>query len=94
MQGNAAVEAWGTDVAENLHLDKEKLAAELKKQEEADRRGAEVDERKRKYNSMAGQNTVTAEEMEAYRLRKARADDPLQAAALNGAAANSGYDFV
>jgi pre-mRNA-processing factor SLU7 len=42
----------------------------------------ETDERKRKYNSLAGtvdEAAMTPEEMEAYRIKKSRGDDPMEA---------------
>jgi len=70
------------------HFDKKKLKEALKKE---DRRQEEddVDERKRKYNSM-GSVDVTEEEMEAYMLKKQRGDDPM--AKVGGGV--GGYDFV
>jgi pre-mRNA-processing factor SLU7 len=56
-------------------MDKEKLKDALKR---VDTSTKEQDERKRKYNSMnADSNNVTAEDMEAYRLRKERGSDPM-----------------
>lgn len=66
---------WGTDVPEDLELDAKKLKAALKKEEEKARE--EKDERKRKYN-VTYSNEVTAEEMEAYRLKKTSYDDPMR----------------
>ncbi len=49
----------------------------MKKQKAFLRKGGdEVDDRKRKYNSMTSSD-VTKEDMEAYRLTKANNDDPL-----------------
>lgn len=36
-----------------------------------------MDERKRKYNSMAEAKAPTEEELEAYALKRQRADDPM-----------------
>lgn len=36
-----------------------------------------MDDRKRKYNSLVGDEGTTAEDMEAYRMTRIRADDPL-----------------
>lgn len=84
--------AWGTDTASDAVLDKEKVRAALKRQEDEEAAALEPDERKRKYNSIAGSNAgVTDEEMEAYRLRKARADDPMAQAA---GSTQNGYDYV
>jgi pre-mRNA-processing factor SLU7 len=72
-------DVWGTETAEDVRLDEEKLRAALRKQRAAERERVETDERKRKYNSLAGGEQVTAEDMEAYRLTRARADDPMAA---------------
>lgn len=69
----------------------------LKKLEERERAALEGDANKRKFNSLdaAGEN-VTAEEMEAFRLKKARADDPLTQLEADGAApkGTGGYDYL
>eukprot|EP00850_Spirogloea_muscicola_P017918 SM000159S01749 [mRNA] locus=s159:3356:7542:+ [translate_table: standard] len=67
--------SWGTDTPDNIVLDKKKLKEALKK--EAERSNEEKDERKRKYN-VTYSNEVTAEEMEAYRLKKSHFDDPMR----------------
>merc|ERR1712038_2255294 len=54
-------------------IDKEKLKEALKKSDEMKKTGGS----KRKYNSVDAEVDVTAEEMEAYRMKKERADDPL-----------------
>eukprot|EP00271_Cylindrocystis_brebissonii_P005114 TRINITY_DN17059_c0_g1_i1.p1 TRINITY_DN17059_c0_g1~~TRINITY_DN17059_c0_g1_i1.p1 ORF type:complete len:547 (+),score=149.52 TRINITY_DN17059_c0_g1_i1:120-1760(+) len=66
---------WGTDVVDDLQLDKKKLRAALRKEEEKGRE--EKDERKRKYN-VTYSNDVTAEDMEAYRLTRTHYDDPMK----------------
>jgi len=60
---------------EGAALDAKKVK-ELMKAERARQAEVVVDERKRKYNSMADTST-TAEEMEAYHRSKAREDDPM-----------------
>ncbi len=60
-----------------MQLDKDKLEAALQRASEAERQEAEKDERKRKYNSMSHDTEVTNEDMEAYRMVRSRADDPL-----------------
>mmetsp|Transcript_9499 Transcript_9499/g.12885 ORF Transcript_9499/g.12885 Transcript_9499/m.12885 type:complete len:567 (+) Transcript_9499:54-1754(+) len=83
--------AWGTDVDESLKLDPAKLQLALAKEEEINRKGVETDDRKRGYN--VHHNTdVTDEEMEAYRLKKQRADDPMKE--ITGGSGTSGYDMV
>ncbi len=54
---------------------------------------AETDERKRQYNAAGGADDAepTPEEMEAYRLKRARADDPF---AQMGGSGSAGYDLV
>ena len=54
-------------------IDQEKLKEALKKNEEATKIGGS----KRKCNSVDAGIDVTAEEMEAYRMKKERTDDPL-----------------
>ncbi|CAK9140625.1 unnamed protein product [Ilex paraguariensis] len=66
---------WGTDVPDDLVLDQKKLGEALKKEDE--RRREERDERKRKYN-VKYNDEVTAEEMEAYRMKKVHQDDPMK----------------
>lgn len=66
---------WGTDIPDDLVLDEKLLADALKKE---DARKREVrDERKRKYN-VKWNDEVTAEDMEAYRMKKVHHDDPMK----------------
>lgn len=63
----------------------------LKKLEAKEKAALEADGSKRKYNSLdATSENVTAEEMEAFRLKKLRADDPMAA----GASGTGGYDLL
>jgi len=62
--------------------EEEKKAKALKKalQEEDERARlskSQLDERKRAYNSLSSDHTVTEEEMEAYRMKRSRGDDPM-----------------
>ncbi|KAI5680092.1 hypothetical protein M9H77_01319 [Catharanthus roseus] len=66
---------WGTEVPDDLVLDEKKLAEALKKEDE--RRREEKDERKRKFN-VKWNDEVTAEDMEAYRMKKIHHDDPMK----------------
>ncbi|XP_023522231.1 pre-mRNA-splicing factor SLU7-like [Cucurbita pepo subsp. pepo] len=66
---------WGSEVPDDLILDQKKLNEALKKEDE--RRKEERDERKRKYN-VRWNDEVTAEDMEAYRMKKVRHDDPMK----------------
>jgi len=66
---------WGTDVPQDLVLDKKLLEESLKK--ENARRKEEKDERKRKYN-VKWNDEVTAEDMEAYRMKRIHHDDPMR----------------
>lgn len=66
---------WGTDVPHDLVLDKKLLDESLKK--EGARRKEETDERKRKYN-VKWNDQVTAEDMEAYRMKRIHSDDPMK----------------
>ena len=59
-----------------------------------EREGVEADDRKRAYNSLAGQDVdVSAEEMEAWRIKRSRGDDPL-AFIDKEKGKQDGYDFV
>ena len=108
--GNAAG-VWGSEAdKEDIQLDQKKLKEAIKRAEKAaaaaeeDPEGSGVDERKRRYNSLNEDYNVTAEDMEAYRMKKSRGDDPLaaieaaKAAQKEKAAAKYGsgdtYDFV
>ncbi|KAF8392197.1 hypothetical protein HHK36_022539 [Tetracentron sinense] len=66
---------WGTEVPEDLVLDQKLLTEALKKEDE--RKKEERDERKRKYN-VRWNDEVTAEDMEAYRMKKVHSDDPMK----------------
>ncbi|KAL2320001.1 hypothetical protein Fmac_028970 [Flemingia macrophylla] len=66
---------WGTDVPDDLVLDEKLLADALKKEDL--RKREEKDERKRKYN-VRWNDEVTAEDMEAYRMKKVHHDDPMK----------------
>ncbi|KAL3655740.1 hypothetical protein CASFOL_000136 [Castilleja foliolosa] len=66
---------WGTEVPEDLVLDKKKLDDALQKEDE--RRKEERDERKRKYN-VKWIDEVTAEDMEAFRMKRVHHDDPMK----------------
>lgn len=68
---------WGSEVSEDVQLDKDKLQAAIKRAAEQEREDAEKDERKRRYNSMSHDTEVTNEDMEAYRMVRSRAEDPL-----------------
>ncbi|XP_074316646.1 pre-mRNA-splicing factor SLU7-like [Silene latifolia] len=66
---------WGTDVPDDLVLNDKKLAEALKKEDK--RKREETDERKRKFN-VNYDDSVTPEEMEAYRMKKVHHDDPMK----------------
>lgn len=68
-------ELYGTDAA-STDLDEEKLKAARKKQREFQKAQVETDDRKRKYNSMS-EAEVTKEDIEAWRLEKRHAEDPM-----------------
>ena len=93
---NAAL--WGSGGESEPVLDKKKLQEAIARQEKVIRDGGEdMDDRKRRYNSMKESCDVTAEDMEAYRLKRERTDDPLtavEAAKNNGASTASQYDYV
>lgn len=67
----------------------------MRKLEERERAATDDDKSKRKYHSMdaASGEHVTEEEMEAYRLRKSRGEDPMAAAAKGGGTVD-GYDLL
>jgi pre-mRNA-processing factor SLU7 len=81
---------WGSDVPEGVALDPVKLAAAVAAEAARERVPVVTDERKRGYNSLAGGDEPTEEEMEAWRLKRAREDDPSKAPG----AGTDGYDFV
>ncbi|KAI9193835.1 hypothetical protein LWI28_000596 [Acer negundo] len=66
---------WGSDVPDDLIIDQKKLAEALKKEDK--RKKEENDERKRKYN-VKWDDEITAEDMEAYRMKKIHRDDPMK----------------
>ena len=78
-----AKDMWGTDTKENLKLSKKKLREALEKEDERQRNGEEKDERKRGYN-VTYDADVTEEEMEAFRMKRARAEDPMANFVDNG----------
>jgi pre-mRNA-processing factor SLU7 len=62
---------------QHADLDKAKVRAALRKAAEEDANNG-GDDKKRKYNSISADGIdVTEEEMEAFRLRKERSDDPM-----------------
>jgi pre-mRNA-processing factor SLU7 len=63
-------------------IDQEKVKEALMKQKEDNQEVG--DDKKRKYNSMNATNDITEEEMEAYRLKKDRGDDPMTKLASSG----------
>ena len=79
---------WFLSVEADQHaeLDRAKVREELRKAAEREEGpGGEIDGRKRKYNSATGGDVdVTEEEMEAFRLRKERSDDPMARLADSG----------
>lgn len=64
---------WGTEVPDDIVLDKKKLKEALLKEDIKE----EKDERKRRYN-VTHSNEVTLEEQEAYRRKKVHFDDPMK----------------
>eukprot|EP00957_Ditylum_brightwellii_P098166 7479129-Ditylum_brightwellii.AAC.1 len=72
---------------QKANLDQGKLRAAIKKEQErikATTSNSALDERKRKYNSLNTDNEVTEEDMEAYRLKRERADDPMAKLSADG----------
>ncbi|KAI3887706.1 hypothetical protein MKX03_020944 [Papaver bracteatum] len=74
-QNKLKLASWGTDVPEDLVLDPKRLNEALQKED--GKRREEQDERKRKYN-VKWNDEVTAENMEAYRMKKVHHDDPMK----------------
>ena len=69
---------WGTEQSGEVALDEGKLRDALAKHKAHDEAAAEMDDRKRKFNSIGGNEEVTLEEMEAYRISRSRgAEDPM-----------------
>eukprot|EP01098_Paradermamoeba_levis_P012965 TRINITY_DN5793_c0_g3_i1.p1 TRINITY_DN5793_c0_g3~~TRINITY_DN5793_c0_g3_i1.p1 ORF type:complete len:581 (+),score=216.57 TRINITY_DN5793_c0_g3_i1:173-1915(+) len=65
------------DTLKEKNLDEERLRKAIR--EEDRRREEHLDERKRQYNSLSGDSyEVTEEQMEAWRLKKHRFDDPMR----------------
>lgn len=65
----------------------------LKKLEEQEKAAMDAaTDSKRKYNSLAGGENVTPEEMEAWRMKKSRADDPMTA--MEAQKSKGGYDLL
>lgn len=86
---------WGTDVSEDVELDKQRLEEALRKLDERDKQQTEADDRKRKYNSLQTDGEMpTEEEMEAYRMKKARDEDPMAKIIALKAATSTSYEFV
>lgn len=82
-------------MGEDVELDKQRLEEALRKLDERDKKQIEVDDRKRKYNSLQTDCEMpTEEEMEAYRMKKARDEDPMAKIIALKAAATTNYDFV
>ena len=74
-------DVWGSDVLKK-ELDQEKLKEAIAaiKKSKREKPVEEPDERKRGYNSMQGDAVdMTEEQMEAWRMERTRADDPLMA---------------
>jgi pre-mRNA-processing factor SLU7 len=87
---------WGGDVEEDVALDPKKLMEALRKEDARLKEGDDDDDgdggkgdRKRGYN-VNHEVDVTEEEMEAYRLKRSRKDDPMNAPD----AGTKGYDLV
>ena len=82
-------------MGEDVELDKQRLEEAIRKLDERDKKQTEVDDRKRKYNSLQTDGEMpTEEEMEAYRMKKARDEDPMAKIIALKAAATTNYDFV
>lgn len=69
------------------------VKAAMKKLDKREREASEADAEKRKFNSLEGGEHVTPEEMEAYRIKKSRGEDPLLAAKA-GTVGADGYEIL
>jgi len=84
---------WGGDVADDVQIDPQKLLEALKRHDEREEETRREDKRgknKRGYN-VTHDSQVTAEDMEAYRMKKRSAEDPMNRPAGGG---TDGYDLV
>lgn len=87
-------DVWGAEAAGDVELDEQKLKAALDKQAQRDSQQVETDERKRKYNSLAAdEEDIGLEEMEVYRMKKNRAEDPINAFKSKGGS-DGKYDLL
>jgi len=99
MQQPLKTVTWGSDVAADIQLDPQRLAAALARQErelqgDGQGRGAGgLDERKRGYNSLS-EAAVTEEDMEAWRQKRSRGDDPLADPSKTAGGGTDGYEYV
>mmetsp|Transcript_1021 Transcript_1021/g.1652 ORF Transcript_1021/g.1652 Transcript_1021/m.1652 type:complete len:544 (+) Transcript_1021:212-1843(+) len=85
------VDVWGSDTAD-VPLDDSKVKEALAKLEKAEREALASATDKRKYHSLdAMAEQVTPEEMEAWRIKRSRVEDPVQ---LAGSKADNGYEFL
>jgi len=84
---------WGSEVKDDVQIDPEKLLEALKRQDEREddhKRGGKSGKNKRGYN-VTHDSQVTAEDMEAYRMKKRAFEDPMNKASTTG---TDGYDLV
>jgi pre-mRNA-processing factor SLU7 len=73
------------------------VKAALAKIEREEREALAGEADKRKFNSLGGPGggaDVTPEEMEAWRIKRSRGDDPMAAVGGTGAKAAGGYEFL
>ena len=78
-----------------VDLDESKVQAALQKLREQDQAAAAGEASGSGYHGLAGDSTsVSAEEMEAYRRHRGRADDPMQRMAAAGGVGADGFDMV
>jgi pre-mRNA-processing factor SLU7 len=73
-KGRPTTSQFYGEVDQFAEVDKDKLKIALQREEENKRSAGDG---KRKYNSVHADVDVTAEDMEAYRMKKGRGDDPL-----------------
>lgn len=86
---------WGLEGDKEVDLDESKVQAALQKLREQDQAAAAGVASSSGYHGLAGDTaSVSAEEMEAYRRHRGRANDPMQQMAAGEGGAADGFDMV
>eukprot|EP00798_Chlamydomonas_sp_ICE-L_P017842 gene17842-24226_t len=90
---SAGADVWGSETADPDKLDNKKVEEALKKLDAAEKEARESGDEKRKFNSLdAVSEMVTPEEMEAYRIKKSRHNDPMAKAEAGDTEASMGTE--